>query len=105
MPARVSMVRNVDALMVEWFGMLRKSEPPIGVPPAHGYVLSLAHQLESDGLKRSNHSGFGSIHRELSHQAEIVASAIKASIRCESSGSTSSPNVSMWNRMADLTSA
>jgi len=43
--------------------------------------------------------------RETGHQAEIVASAMNASSRRESSGSTSSPNVSIWNRMADLTSA
>ena len=105
MPTCVRMVRKVDALMVEWFGMLRQSEPPSG--RGRRIAICSASRTNSNPMatKRRNHPGFGSIDWELGHQPEIFASAMKASISSESSGRTSSPKVSMWKRMADLTSA
>jgi hypothetical protein len=89
------MVLKVEDLMVEWFGIVRQSEPPCPARTPHGNVLSLAHHLEPESVERSDYSGLWGIDRELGHQAGMVASATKASRSGESSGRTSAPNVSM----------
>src|ERR1017187_4334373 len=79
--------------------------PSLAARTPHRDVLGLAHHLEPQCAQRGNHSPFWSIDGKLRHQAGIVASATNASRSGESSGATSLPKVSMWNRMADFTSA
>ena len=51
MPTYVRIVRRVNALIVEWFGMMGKSVATVVALTSHAYVLSLAHQFDPMGRK------------------------------------------------------
>ena len=98
------MVRKVETLSVEWFGMLRKSEPLYGSADASRCAQPpVPTRIRGLGTRRLLRTW--KHRRETWTSSGIVASVMKASSSGESPGRTSSPNVSMWNWIADLTSA
>ena len=78
---------------------------PIWIDSYQCNVIALTHQPKSKADKGSDYPGFRRIDRELRHQTGTPVSAIKASRIGESDSSVSRPKVSMWNWMADRTSA
>ena len=104
MPAWLQMVRSVELLRVEWFGMVRGVREPSGLS-RHGDVVAFADDFEAEQLKRLDDAPFGGIHGEPGHQMAMPVSATNASRTGDSPKSPSSPKVSTWKRIAERTSA
>jgi hypothetical protein len=69
------------------------------------HTISPTDHAEAEALQGLGNAPLGSIGREPRHQVATSVSATNASKIGDSPLSTSLPNVSTWNRMADLTSA
>jgi len=77
----------------------------VGVVTNHGYVVAVPHETEAEGLKSCDDPGSRRVDRKLGGHPAMVASATKASSTGDSGAKASAPNVSMWNSIAERTSA
>ncbi len=95
MPDCVSMVRNVEPLILRWLGIVSGIPGPIRILPYHRNVLAFPCETKSQALKSLDDLPDGSIHWELGCQMATAASATKASKTAGSPSNTSAPKVSM----------
>jgi len=89
-----------------WMIRHRERSPgAVGILANHRYVLTFPDDLKAKESERLDDFRFRGVVRKVRHHTAIAVSAMNASRTMDSFSKMELPNVSAWNRTADLTSA